>query len=277
MATRRTTQRIDPGAAVAARELVAISGERVRVPDGERLVHLQFRRFAGCPVCDLHLRAVARRHDDLAAAGIREVVVFHATAGELLPHAADLPFAVVADPDKRLYAAFGVESAPRALLDPRAWAPILRAVARSLWAVVRERRPPPAANPHGGRLGLPADFLIASDGRVLARKYGAHAYDQWSVDELLARARPARPGRQRRLRPSPRPQATKSMGPRPASLTPGRRAPQDGSGRAARVVGRGRERRALRDQPRGRGPVDRSVLARVSPHQAAVPGRRPAP
>jgi hypothetical protein len=35
-------------------------------------------------------------------------------------------------------------------------------------------------------LGLPADFLIASDGRVLACKYGAHAYDQWSVDEILA-------------------------------------------------------------------------------------------
>ncbi|WP_258958033.1 hypothetical protein [Streptomyces leeuwenhoekii] len=32
---------------------------------------------------------------------------------------------------------------------------------------------------------LPADFLIASDGRVLAAKYGEHVYDQWSVDELL--------------------------------------------------------------------------------------------
>jgi hypothetical protein len=34
-------------------------------------------------------------------------------------------------------------------------------------------------------LGLPADFLIGSDGRVLATKYGSHADDQWSVDELL--------------------------------------------------------------------------------------------
>jgi hypothetical protein len=34
-------------------------------------------------------------------------------------------------------------------------------------------------------LGLPADFLIGSDGRVLAAKYGRHADDQWSVDELL--------------------------------------------------------------------------------------------
>jgi hypothetical protein len=34
-------------------------------------------------------------------------------------------------------------------------------------------------------LGLPADLLIGSDGRVLATKYGSHADDQWSVDELL--------------------------------------------------------------------------------------------
>ena len=48
-----------------------------------------------------------------------------------------------------------------------------------------------AANlsPHGGRLGLPADFLIAPDGRVMAAKYGEHADDQWSVDEMLALAR----------------------------------------------------------------------------------------
>ena len=39
--------------------------------------------------------------------------------------------------------------------------------------------------PTGGSLGLPADLLIGSDGRVLATKYGVHADDQWSVDELL--------------------------------------------------------------------------------------------
>jgi hypothetical protein len=39
--------------------------------------------------------------------------------------------------------------------------------------------------PTGGQLGVPADFLIASDGQVIAAKYGQHAYDQWTVDELL--------------------------------------------------------------------------------------------
>ena len=39
--------------------------------------------------------------------------------------------------------------------------------------------------PTGGRLGLPADFLIAPDGRISALKYGHHAFDQWTVEELL--------------------------------------------------------------------------------------------
>jgi hypothetical protein len=42
-----------------------------------------------------------------------------------------------------------------------------------------------SAHPTGGRLGLPADILIDQRGTVLACKYGSHAYDQWSVDELL--------------------------------------------------------------------------------------------
>jgi hypothetical protein len=41
-----------------------------------------------------------------------------------------------------------------------------------------------------GHLGKPADFLVGADGTVRARKYGAHADDQWSVDEILAHAAP---------------------------------------------------------------------------------------
>jgi AhpC/TSA family len=191
-ARQRPGRQVGADAVVAPRQLRTIRGETIRVPDPERLVHLQFRRFAGCPVCNLHLRSVVRRHADVLAAGIREVVVFHSSAEELRTHAAELPFAVIADPDKRLYVEFGVESSPRALLDPRAWPAIVRGVARSLVAIIRNQGAAPAVNPHGGRLGLPADFLIAGDGRVLACKYGAHAYDQWSVDELLGLARPER-------------------------------------------------------------------------------------
>lgn len=49
------------------RELVAVGGDVVPIPDPERLIHLQFRRFAGCPICNLHLRSIVRRHDEITA------------------------------------------------------------------------------------------------------------------------------------------------------------------------------------------------------------------
>jgi peroxiredoxin len=180
---------IAPGAPFASRELDTVSGERVRIPDPKQLVHLQLRRFAGCPICHLHLRSFVRRKDELAAAGVREVIVFHSPRAELVPHVTDFPFAVVADPDRVLYRALGVESGSRALLDPRALLSVLRAVVVGSLEIVRGRARPPALAPHGGRLGLPGDFLIAPDGSVLACKYGEHADDQWSVDEVLERAR----------------------------------------------------------------------------------------
>jgi hypothetical protein len=70
------------------------------------------------------------------------------------------------------------------------WPTIVRAVAFALPRIVSGRLPAPDAT--GGRLGLPADFLVAADGRIRARNYGVHADDQWSVEELLALARACR-------------------------------------------------------------------------------------
>lgn len=88
----RHTHRIElePGDVVAPRELAAFDGRTVRVPEPGRIVHLQFRRFAGRPVCKLHLRSIAARIADLDAAGIREIAVFHSSAKALREHGIDL-------------------------------------------------------------------------------------------------------------------------------------------------------------------------------------------
>ncbi|NUS93431.1 MAG: AhpC/TSA family protein [Nocardia sp.] len=174
---------------VPARTLITVAGAELPIPRPRGLLHLQFRRFAGCPVCNLHLRSVVTRLDEIRAAGIREAAVFHSTAAELRKYTAELPLDVIADPERVLYREFGVESGGRALLDPRGWSAIARAVGTELAATGRRAgRPAPPSHPAGGRLGLPADFLIAADGTVLAAKYAAHIDDQWSVDELLALA-----------------------------------------------------------------------------------------
>jgi|SRR5882757_371981 len=102
--------------------LTAITGETIPIPEtAGHVTHLQFRRFAGCPICNLHLYSITARMNEISAAGIREVVVFHSTATELRKYQNDMPFPVIGDPDKTLYRRFGVEPSAKAVLNPRAW------------------------------------------------------------------------------------------------------------------------------------------------------------
>lgn len=155
-----------------------IAGGLASVPNGEaRLVHVQFRRFAGCPVCNFHLMTLARRHSELIASGVHELVFFHSTPEEMQKYQSQLPFDCVADPSMRYYKAWGVERSIRSLLHPRVL------ISGGRWVLASRRLYKKAEN---GILGLPADFLIDASGMVVAAKYGAHADDQWSVDEVLA-------------------------------------------------------------------------------------------
>jgi len=109
-------------------------------------------------------------------AGIREMAVFHSSAESILRHDGHLPFPVIADPDKHLYNEFGLEKSIRSILDPRTWSVIVRGLAIF--------GPGPPEKGESG-LGLPGDFLISPDMRIVACKYGVHADDHWCVDEVL--------------------------------------------------------------------------------------------
>lgn len=174
------SRRLSAGRVIARFEVETISKQRLAIPAASGLTHLQFRRFAGCPICSVHLRSFVRRKDELGAHGIHEVVFFHASRDALLRYHADLPFATVADPTRKLYRRFGVERAAGALLHPAVWLAMARGI------LFRRAAPMPEAALTA--FGLPADFLIDPRGRVLAAKYGRHADDQWSVEELLGLA-----------------------------------------------------------------------------------------
>ena len=171
--------RLTIGASVAPRSLESIRGIRLSIPHPVLLTHLQFRRFAGCPTCNLHLQSFVRRHDELSSRGIQEVAVFHSTRTAMLRHHAQVSFALIADPAQSLYRQFGATRSILSLLDPRAWPAFMVGLLRHGVEL-----------PSRGEslLGLPADFLIDQAGRIVALKYGSHAYDQWEVDDVLALA-----------------------------------------------------------------------------------------
>ena len=173
-------KKISVGDLIERRVIETIQSSHIEIPHPEQLTHLQFRRFAGCPMCNLHIHSFVQRHNELVAHGIQEVALFHSSKKTMLEHHAAVPFALIADPVKSLYATFGVETSILSVLHPRSWLPAVQ-------GLLKHGVSPPdrGENP----LGLPADFLIGKNGRVLACKYGSHAYDQWTVDELLELAR----------------------------------------------------------------------------------------
>ena len=169
---------ISVGDKVTPRTVTNLDGNTVPIPDPAHRLQLQFRRHAGCPICNTHLRSVTSRLDDITAAGIREVVFFHSSADALREHQTELPFDVIPDPERRIYADFGVEKSWRSILTPK----VLASVGTGF---VQQRGKGTLGTLTESHLGMPADFLIDTDGTVLAVKYGEHGADQWSVDELL--------------------------------------------------------------------------------------------
>lgn len=160
-------------------ELSTLAHGTVRLP-GTGFTHLQFRRFAGCPVCNLHLRRFAEGQAHLANAGVCTIAFFHSPAELMLPYQGALPFPTVPDPERRWYRHFGVERSMLAVAHPQV-----------VWSALRGLVGAPS-NPFAGgsdQTGLPADFLIDSGGVIVGTHYGQHADDQWSLDDVLAQAK----------------------------------------------------------------------------------------
>jgi peroxiredoxin len=170
-------KQLQPGDRAPALQALTLHHKPVSVPDPQgRLVHLQFRRFAGCPVCNFHLMTQTRRQAEIQAAGLHQIVLFHSSAEEMQKYQAQLPFDCIADPKKEHYQRWGVETSWRALLHPRVL------INGAKWVLTQRRFYRKAEN---GITGLPADFLVDPRGVILAAHYGQHADDQWEVDDLL--------------------------------------------------------------------------------------------
>src|SRR6266478_9297467 len=172
--------KLKPGDIVPATVMEAVTGEAINLPDPKRLVHLQFRRFVDCPICNTHIAEFRRRAREIEAAGIKEVIVFHSSPKSIRSYQKDVPFVLVGDPKKAIYKEFGVKSS-LGFISLMSLGAAMRGVAHGHFGLRLS----------GGPFGLPGDFLIAPSGRIKAVKYGTHAYDQWSVDELIALAKGA--------------------------------------------------------------------------------------
>lgn len=153
---------------------------------------LQFHRFASCLPCNLHLRGLMARSEDLSGAGITPIVFVHSPTSSMekyqIPDMSndDLPFDIVADPDKRIFRAYGVEASWTGLLSWNVVRQSSRAISAGLFTTLKV---------DGGLTGLPAGFLVDGGGVIRHAHYGKTIADLPTVDEILKISRSLWPRR----------------------------------------------------------------------------------
>ena len=76
----QSIRKFKPGDIVPVTTLESVTGEAIKVPDPNRLVHLQFRRFVDCPICNTHIAQLRGRVARSKRRAIKEVIVFHSSA-----------------------------------------------------------------------------------------------------------------------------------------------------------------------------------------------------
>lgn len=174
------------GALAPAFETTDINGQPIRLADlrGRPLL-LAFHRFSSCPFCNFRVHQLKTRYAALHALGLEIVTVFESSAELLRAGVAkqQLPFPIVSDRERRLYALYETETsvlgvakaAFKRLGDARE--------AQALGLVADVPRDAPLSR-------MPADFVIDREGRIHSAYYGTDMGDHLpleSLDEIVRR------------------------------------------------------------------------------------------
>lgn len=66
------------GDRISTRILKSVRGKFLSLPDpSARFTHVQFRRWEGCPICNVHIARFRKHADAIRQAGIQEIIFFH--------------------------------------------------------------------------------------------------------------------------------------------------------------------------------------------------------
>ena len=176
------TSMLQIGQKLPLESIKTIMNKDIALAHGSGLIHIQMRRFSGCPLCNVHLVLLAERMTEIAAKGIIEVVVFR-TSDVIIKEnqgsvewAKDLNF--FGDEEGKLYKLFGIEN--KGMMGYMN----LKAIKLGLSGMKYVK----GYRKFGKKVyNCPMDILVdSSTGTIVALKYGTTVYDQWSVDELLS-------------------------------------------------------------------------------------------
>ncbi|MCB9629485.1 MAG: redoxin domain-containing protein [Sandaracinaceae bacterium] len=159
-------------------------GQPVALSDyqGKKL-WLAFFRYASCPLCNVRVRAIYRKVDELSAAGVSVVAVFQSPGEKVREYVLEgdePPMPIIADPAMKLYEQYALERSVMGFLNPRNLGGLLEARAQKVGGM----------SPDGPMDRIPGDFLIGPDGKLVDVFYGSAIGDHIPferVDAFMAR------------------------------------------------------------------------------------------
>ena len=139
---------------------------------------LSFFRYAGCPLCNLRIRHLSRRYEELNRAGLHVVAFFESpkesilkTVGKQSP-----PFPIVPDPERRIYDLYGVTASWKAYFKVGLKPGIM------VEALLKERLMP--GKMEGKWAMVPADFLIGPDLLIYEAFYGKDISEHMPLEQV---------------------------------------------------------------------------------------------
>lgn len=139
---------------------------------------LSFFRYAGCPFCNITLIKLIERYDNFASRGLQTVAFFQSDDDSINKYVASRnpPFPLIADPEKTVYNAYGVESSRAGAVKSILKIPVTTA------AIIRGDVVQGTMD--GDKLLMPAQFIIGPDGIIETAHYGTDFGDKIPMFEI---------------------------------------------------------------------------------------------
>ncbi len=161
-------------------EVQDMAGNKISLQDyqGKRLM-LSFYRYASCPLCNLRVHELLERYDSLKGKGLHMLAFFQSPEESIQRYVGKQapPFPIVADPERSVYRAYGVEPS---------WGGFLKGSLRISQLISAARKGFLPGKMEGEKAMIPADFLIGPDLAVEQVYYGSDIGDHMPIRDIEA-------------------------------------------------------------------------------------------
>ncbi|MFK7953226.1 MAG: peroxiredoxin-like family protein [Ekhidna sp.] len=143
-------------------------------------VLVAFFRHAGCPFCNTRVHSLEKKHKELKAKGL-EMIFFFESTKELLSssdfHNSISPIPLIADPEKTIYARYGVENSGVKSAKSHIFSLLPKVVEAKLKGL-----PVHMMEGNESIKTIPAEFLINERGLVKKIHYAKGLRERMSID-----------------------------------------------------------------------------------------------